>query len=72
MNTWLKCIHVDYQHGTALVKSNRTGKSFPVNVKKNIRYLIHQGDHLKIIKSSVSREWMAVDYNAITGGEIYD
>lgn len=68
--TWLKCIHVDYQHGTALVQSNRTGKSFPVTVKKNIQLLIHRGDHLKVIKSHVSREWIAIDYNAIIGGDI--
>jgi hypothetical protein len=69
-NTWLKAVHVDHSRGTALVKSHRTGKSFPVTMKKDIRYLVHQGDLLHVIKSHVTGEWTAIDYNAITGGEV--
>lgn len=69
-NTWLPCLHVDYTNGTALVKSYRTGKSFPVTLKDEIKYLVHKGDHLHVIKSHVSKEWMAIDYNAIIGGEV--
>ena len=71
-NTWLKCLHVDYSRGTALVKSDRTGKSFPVKVKKELRYLISRGDRLHVIKSHVSREWMAIDYMAMRGVNAYD
>ena len=66
-NTWLKCVNVDPQRGTALVRSNRTGKSFPVTLTKEIRYLVSIGDKLHVIKSHVSREWVAIDYNAMWG-----
>ena len=64
MNTWLKCINI--QNDTALVRSNRTGKSFPVKLNKDIKHLVSIGDHLHVIKSHVSREWIAIDYNAIS------
>ena len=66
-NTWLKCIHIDYTHNTALVQSNRTGKSFPVHIPQNIKYLIHRNDYLHVIKSHVTGEWIAIDYNAMYG-----
>ena len=68
--SWLKAIHVDYKNGTCLVKSNRTGRSFPVTVKHDIKYLVNQGDYLKVIKSGVTGEWIAIDYNAIIGGDL--
>ena len=64
-NTWLKCLHVDHKNETALVQSNRTGKSFPVKIKKDIKFLIHRGDKLHVIKSHVSKEWLAIDYMAM-------
>ena len=66
MKTWLECIHVDYENGTALVLSNRTGKSFPVTVKKDIKYLISRKDRLQVTKSAVTGKWIAVDYAAMT------
>jgi hypothetical protein len=69
-NTWLPCIHVDYKRGTALVQSFRTGKSFPVTLKKDIRYLVNQGDKLHVIKSHVTGEWTAIDYTAFIGGDL--
>ena len=70
MSAWLKCLNVDNQRNTALVKSNRTGRSFAVTIHKDIKYLINQGDYLKVIKSQVSGEWTAIDYNAIIGGDL--
>jgi hypothetical protein len=66
-NTWLPCIHVDYKNGTALVRSFRTGKSFPVHVKKELQFLISRGDRLHVIKSPVSKQWMAIDYQNMRG-----
>lgn len=66
MSAWLKCLNVDYKTHLALVQSNRTGKSFAVSIQKDIRYLISRGDLLKVIKSQVSQEWMAIDYIAMT------
>ena len=66
-NTWLTCINVDHKRGTALVRSNKTGKSFPVTLIKDIKFLVSIGDHLHVIKSHVSKEWIAIDYNAMWG-----
>ena len=66
MSAWLKCLNVDYKTHLALVQSNRTGKSFAVSIQKDIRYLISRGDLLKVIKSQVSQEWIAIDYIAMT------
>ena len=57
---WLKCIHTNYK--TALVKSLRTGRSFPVKVVEDIQGLVCVGDKLQVIRSPVSGEWLAVDY----------
>lgn len=65
-NTWLQCVNIDHANNTALVKSNRTGKSFPVHIPQNIKFLISRGDRLHVIKSHVSKEWIAIDYNAMT------
>ena len=64
-NTWVTCIHIDYDNNQALVKSNRTGKSFPVHLPKNLKYLISRGDRLHIIKSHVSKQWIVIDYQAM-------
>ena len=64
-NTWLDCVHANYD--TCLVKSNKTGKSFPVNVKKELRGLIRIGDRVHVIKSHVTGEWTAIDYMAMWG-----
>ena len=66
MSAWLKCLNIDNARNMALVQSNRTGKSFAVTIHRDIKYLIHRGDLLEVIKSQVSREWMAVDYMAMT------
>ena len=65
-NTWLKCVNIDTKNSTALVRSNRTGKCFPVTLNKDIKYLVSKGDHLHVVKSHVSKEWIAIDYNAMT------
>ena len=64
--SWLKCLHIDPTNGTALVQSLRTQKSFPVTLTKEIKYLASRGDLLNVIRSPVSGEWLAVDYNAMT------
>ena len=60
--TWLKAVHVDNKRGTAQVKSHRTGRAFPVTLHHAIRYDVNIGDHLHVITSHVSREWIAIDY----------
>lgn len=65
-NTWLPCVNVDAKNNTALVRSYRTGKCFPVELKKDIKYLICRGDKLHVIKSHVTGKWMAIDYMAMT------
>ena len=69
-NTWLPCTHVDNTRGVALVKSFRTGKSFPVKLKDDIKYLVCRGDKLHVIKSHVSREWLAIDYTCMTSNRV--
>lgn len=69
-NTWLPCVHVDHKRGTALVRSFRTGKCFPVTLKKSIKYLVCRGDKLHVIKNHVSKEWMAIDYIAMTSRRV--
>ena len=64
-NTWLPCVQVDYRNGTAMVKSHSTGNIFPVQLSPNIKYLVSKGDRLHVIKSHVSREWIAIDYQAM-------
>ena len=72
-NTWLTCVNVDYRNNTALVKSKRTGETFPVHLPKHLKYLISRGDRLHIIKNHVSKRWEAIDYQAmfsmVTGDE---
>ena len=70
--TWLTCIHIDHSNGTALVKSHRTQKGFPVTLTEEVRYLASRGDLLNVIRSPVSREWLAVDYNAMTASAVGD
>lgn len=65
-NTWLPCIHVNRKDGTALVRSYRTGRSFPITLQKDIKCLVHKGDRIHVIKSHVSGEWLGIDYNAMT------
>ena len=65
-NTWLKCVNIDTKNSTALVRSNKTGKCFPVTLNKDIKYLVSKGDHLHVVKSHVNKEWIAIDYNAMT------
>ena len=65
-NTWLPCVNVDNRNNTALVRSNRTGKCFPVELTKNVKYRICRGDKLHVIKSHVTGKWMAIDYMAMT------
>ena len=71
-NTWLPCIHVNHENGTALVKSYRTGKAFPVTLNQEIKNLVSRGDKLHVIKSHVSKEWIAIDYNAMTAATTGD
>ena len=65
-NTWLTCQHVDYRNNTALVKSNRTGKSFPVHLPQKWKFEVNRGDRLHVIKSHISKEWIAIDFNKMT------
>ena len=69
-NTWLPCVNVDAKNNTALVRSYRTGKCFPVELKKDIKYLICRGDKLHVIKSHVTGKWMAIDYMAMTSARV--
>ena len=69
-NTWLTAVNVDNTRGTALVRSNRTGKCFPVTLTRDIRWLVCRGDRLHIVKSHVSKEWLAIDYQAMTSCRI--
>ena len=62
---WLLCLHINHKDGTALVKSRRTQRSFPVTLGKRVRFLASKGDLLDVLKSPVSGEWIAVDYNAM-------
>ena len=71
-NTWLPCVNIDYKNNTALVRSNRTGKCFPVTLNKDIKFLVSLGDKLHVIKSHVSKEWIAIDYMAMTAMETGD
>lgn len=59
--TWLKAVTVDNKRGTAQVRSRRTGRAFPVTLHHNIRYDVNIGDQLHVVKSHVSREWIAID-----------
>ena len=63
---YLPCLHINHDLGTALVKSHRTQRSFPVTLGKRVRFLASKGDLLDVLKSPVSGEWMAVDYMAMT------
>jgi len=47
---------------TALVKSSRTGKSFPVRMLNWTRFLVCVGDTAIVKKSPVSGEWLLTDY----------
>ena len=69
-NTWLPCVNVDPKNNTALVRSYRTGKCFPVELKKDIKYLNCRGDKLHVIKSHVTGKWMAIDYMAMTNTRV--
>ena len=69
-NTWLTAVNVDNTRGTALVRSNRTGKCFPVTLHKDIRWLVSRKDRLHIVKSHVTHEWIAIDYAAMTSCRI--
>lgn len=58
----LRCLNISDDGKTALVQSNRTGRSFPVEVYHKIQFLIAVDDGLKVIKT-ISGDWMAIDYH---------
>ena len=70
--SWLKCTHIDPKRGVALVKSHRTQRNFPVHISKDIKYLASIGDNLKVVKSPVTGEWLAIDYMAMTSMAVGD
>lgn len=51
----------------ALVKSNRTGKAFPVQMQDWLKNLVSIGDIAKVVKSPVSGEWIMTDYISMWG-----
>lgn len=58
--TWATCVNVDHKNDTALVKTKHN--TFPVHLHKDIKNLISKGYRLKIVKSQVSKQWIAIDY----------
>lgn len=58
----LTVIHKDIKNNTCLVKSSKTGKSFPVKMLNWTRFLVCVGDIAIVKKSPVSGEWLLTDY----------
>ena len=58
----LTVIHKDIKNNRCLVKSSRTGKSFPVRMLNWTRFLVCVGDIAIVKRSSVSGEWFLTDY----------
>ena len=58
----LTVIHKDDQRKTALVKSDKSDKSFPVTLQDWLRFLVCVGDIAIVKKSHVSGEWIMTDY----------
>ena len=53
---------INKQGNNALVKSNRSNKSFPVTMQDWLKHLVCVGDLAIIKKSPVSGEWIMTDY----------
>ena len=53
---------INKQGNKALVKSNRSNKSFPVTMQTWLKHLVYVGDLAIIKKSPVSGEWIMTDY----------
>ena len=53
---------LNIQGNKALVKSNRTGKSFTVTMMTWLKHLVCIGDLATVKKSPVSGEWIMTDY----------
>ena len=58
----LTVIHKDSTIGTALVKSSRTQRSFPVTMQPWLKHLVCIGDLAIVKRSPVSGEWFLTDY----------
>ena len=58
----LTVIHKDVKNNTCLVKSSKTGKSFPVKMLNWTRFFVCVGDIAIVKKSPVSGEWFLTDY----------
>ena len=58
----LRVIHKDHERKTALVKSDRTQKAFPVTLQDWLRFLVCVGDIAIVKKSHVTGEWILTDY----------
>ena len=68
----LKVIHKDHQRNVALVKSDRSKKSFPVTMMSWLKFLVCVGDIAIVKKSHVSGEWIMTDYIRIFGDVDYE
>ena len=58
----LTVIHKDHERKTALVKSDKSNRSFPVTLQDWLRFLVCVGDIAIVKKSHVSGEWIMTDY----------
>ena len=63
-------IHKDYERNVALVKNDKTGKSFPVHIAHGLKFLICVGDYAIVKKSPVSGEWYLTDYVRFIDNEV--
>ena len=53
---------INKQGDMALVKSNKSDKSFPVHLQDWLKHLVCVGDIAIVKKSPVSGQWIMTDY----------
>ena len=68
----LKVIHKDHQRNVALVKSDKSSKSFPVQLQDWLKNLVCVGDYAIVKKSPVTGEWIMTDYVRMFGDVDYE
>ena len=59
-------MNIDRKNKTALVRSYKTGKIFPVTLSFKEKYkfkCVRRGDTGFVVKSGVSGEWLMIDYS---------
>ena len=59
-------MNIDRKNKTALVRSYKTGKIFPVTLSFKEKYkfkCVRRGDDGLVVKSGVSEEWLMIDYS---------